>query len=110
MEAVHLTEKESETSPEFVARGCEGGQTFPGATEGHMCLFQASGPGGTEPLWKSAKFVEFVNVDHINTTGTGLLGVRVVYRATGFVATGKGSTPVGGSFLTAGGGWAVTSK
>jgi hypothetical protein len=48
--------------------------------------------------------------DHIVTTGSGRLGVSVVFKTTGFNATGKGTVPVGGSYLVAGGGWAVMSK
>jgi hypothetical protein len=110
VESVHLTELESEMPAAYVARGCEGAQNEAGAQPGHLCLFTANDPGATEALWKNAKFVAMREPDGVDSTTSGTQGVRAVFQTTGFQDTGKGTIPAGGSYLVAGGPWAVTAK
>jgi hypothetical protein len=94
---------------EFVAKGCEGNQNEAAAAPGHLCLFTAESPGATENVWKSAKFVKMEEPDAIESVTSGKQGERAVFRTTGFTETGKGSVPPAGSYLIAGGPWAVTA-
>jgi hypothetical protein len=107
VEAVRLTEVESETALTIFEKGCEGTQAEAGAQSGHLCLFQSSGPGATEPLWKGAKFVRMAEPDGVQSIASGFQGDLAVFQTTGFVATGKGTVPAGGAYLAAGGAWAV---
>jgi hypothetical protein len=107
VESVYLNEKESTESGIYVAKGCEGSQNEAGAQAGHVCLFTAGSPGGTESVWKNAKFVTMQEPDATVSLQSGKQGVRAVFRATGFAETGKGSIPAGGAYLVAGGPWAV---
>ena len=109
VESVRLTEVESETPGTVVARGCEGTQNEAGAQAGHVCLFQASAKGAQENQWKNAKFVTMREPDAVQSTTSGTQGVRAVFESTGFNAQATGSVPAGGSYLVAGGPWAVTA-
>ena len=106
--SVRLTELESETPLTIVEKGCEGaGIPQAGAQAGHVCLFQGSDPGATEPLWKNAKFVQMEEPDAVVSLTSGTQGVRAVFRTTGYLESGKGTIPAGGAYLVAGGAWAV---
>jgi hypothetical protein len=110
VKSVRLSELESETPSEIIAKGCEGvGVTQPGAQPGHVCLFQASDPGALEAQWKGAKFVQMEEQDAAVTETSGTQGVRAVFRTTGFLSTAKGTIVAGGAYLVAGGAWAVTA-
>jgi hypothetical protein len=74
-----------------------------------VCLFTANDLGSNEPNWKNAKWVQNEEPDAIVSATSGTQGIRAVFRTTGFLASGKGTIPVGGSYLVAGGPWAVTA-
>ena len=110
VENVRLSEVESETPTQVVARGCGGTQNEAEAQPGHVCLFQASRLGATEAQWKGAKFIQMAEPDAVLSTTSGTQGVRAVFATTGFQATAKGTNPAEGAYLVAGGPWAVTAK
>jgi hypothetical protein len=106
---VRFTEAESEAPLTVTEKGCEGGQNEAGAQAGHVCVFQASNPGSTEGQWHGAAFNHVEEPDAVTSTTSGTQGIRVVYRTTGYLETGKGTVPAGGAYLVAGGPWAVRS-
>jgi hypothetical protein len=74
-----------------------------------LCLFTANRLGANEPVWKNAKFVGMFEPDGVPGVASGTQGARAVFQTTGFIASGKGTVPAAGSFLVAGGPWAVTA-
>jgi hypothetical protein len=108
VKSVRLTEAES-SEPIAGEFFCTGSQNEPGAMPGHVCLFQAGDPGATEAQWKGAKFVKMEEPDGVASETSGKLGVRAVFQTTGFNEAAKGTIPAGGSYLVAGGTWAVTA-
>jgi hypothetical protein len=110
VEMVYLTEAESEEPIKYVERGCEGNSNEAGAQPAHLCVFTANAAGATESVWKNAKFAKMTEPDAVENLFSGRFGARAVFRTTGFVATGKGTVPAAGSYLVAGGSWAVTAK
>ena len=110
VENVYLTELESETPSQVLARGCEASPNEAGAMPGHVCVVTANRAGASEKLWKNAKFVQMEEPDAVVSTTSGTQGVRAVFATTGFQATAKGTIPAEGAYLVAGGPWAVTAK
>jgi hypothetical protein len=109
VEAVYLTEKESEEPHAYVARGCGGSQDEAEAEPGHLCVFTSGRTGATEPLWKNAKFREMDEPDGIPSVFSGQQGDRVVFQTSFFNKEGTGTILPGGAYLGAGGPWAVTA-
>jgi hypothetical protein len=106
---VHLTEAESEVPATYTARGCTGSQNEAGAEPGKACAFTANRLGANEPNWKSAKWVQNSEPDGVTSLTSGKVGFRMVFQTTGWIASGKGTVPAGGSYLVGGGPWAVTA-
>jgi hypothetical protein len=110
VKAERFTESESETPGALEARGCAGStQNEAVATPGHLCVLQASGPGGQEFQWKDAKFVAMKEPDALQSETSGQIGERVVFQTNPFSVDAKGTIAAGGAYLAAGGPWAVTA-
>jgi hypothetical protein len=110
VEAVYLTEAESELPFTYTARGCGGSANEAEAEPGHLCLFTANGPGSTEARWQNAHFRYMQEPDGVQSIASGTRGDRAVFVTTNFRETGPlGTVPAGGSYLVAGGPWAVTA-
>jgi hypothetical protein len=109
VEMVYLTETESETPPIYVGRGCGGSQDEAEALPGHLCVFEANGPGATEPLWKNFQPAKTTEPDGVINLNSAPQGARIVFRTKGFSEVGTGTIPAGGAYVVAGGAWAVTA-